>query len=224
MDFFKQLSGRRIFSELRQILEEENPSAAIVRLNDYDLLKVIHPTITLENDLIASFDSVKKVLSWFDLLFLEESYMRWIVYFMTLIGHADKTVSEEICRRLELAPRYGVVFCKERFAADRNLLWLERNLPVKNNILYQRLSKFRTELILYMMAKTHNERVKRSISHYFTNLRYVKSSIRGKDLLKMGIPPGPIYRRILQGVLDARLNGEVKSERDELTFVENYIK
>ncbi|MBW1696315.1 MAG: CBS domain-containing protein [Deltaproteobacteria bacterium] len=224
MDFFKQLSGRRVFSELRQILEEENPSAAIVRLNDYDLLKVIHPTITVGNDLLELFNSVKKVLSWFDLLFLEESYMKWAVYFLALTGRTDEKVLEEICRRFELPPRYRVIFGKERFAAERNLLWLERNVPVKNSVLYKRLSEFRTELILYMMAKTNYEKVKRAISHYFTNLRYIKSSIRGKDLLEMGIVPGPIYRRILQAVLDARLNGEVKSKAEELAFVKRIIK
>ena len=34
MDFFKRLSGRRVFSELRQIFEEENPAPAVIRLND----------------------------------------------------------------------------------------------------------------------------------------------------------------------------------------------
>ena len=45
MDFFKRLSGRRTFNELRQILEEENPAPAIRRLHDYDLLSTIHPEI-----------------------------------------------------------------------------------------------------------------------------------------------------------------------------------
>jgi len=173
---------------------------------------------------VELFNSVRKVLSWFDLLFLEESYMKWAVYFLALCNHADKKVAEEICRRLELAPRYRVIFSKERFSAEKNLHWLERNVRTKNSVLYRRLSGFRTELILYMMAKTHSVKVKRSISNYFTKLRYVKSSIQGKDLVKMGIPPGPIYRRILEAVLDAQLNGELKSKSDELTFVRNFIK
>jgi tRNA nucleotidyltransferase (CCA-adding enzyme) len=35
MDFFKRLSGRRVFTELRLILEEDNPTPAIRRLQDY---------------------------------------------------------------------------------------------------------------------------------------------------------------------------------------------
>lgn len=223
MDFFTRLSGRRVFAELRQILEEENPTPAITRLQDYDLLKVIHPSIKLDSKLIDLLNSVKKVLSWYDLLFLEETYMKWAIYFLALIRHCDPETSNEICNRLELAPRYKVIFCLKRFEADRCLLWLERNLPVANSELYKRLSGFKTELNLYMMAVTKQEKVKKSISHFFTRLRYIDTSITGKDLKKMGLTPGPIYREILQAVLDAKLNGQLKTLHDELAFVNAYV-
>jgi tRNA nucleotidyltransferase (CCA-adding enzyme) len=224
MDFFKRLSGRRVFAELRQILEEENPTAAIIRLNEYDLLNVIHPSIILTKELTALFNSVKKVLSWHDLLFLEETYMKWAVYFLALTRHCDKETIDEICMPIELAPRYRTIFCKERFEADGFLVWMERNQPVKNSTLYQRLSAFKIELLLYMMAATKHEKVKRSISNYFTRLRHVDTSIKGKDLKKMGLEPGPVYREILQAVLDAKLNGKIKTRSDELVFVKDYVQ
>ena len=224
MDFFKRLSPRRVFAELRQILEEQNPTAAIIRLNEYDLLNVIHPSIILSKELIALFNSVKKVLSWHDLLFLEEPYIKWAVYFLALTRHCDKNTIDEICMPIELAPRYRNIFCKERFEADSCLAWMERNQPLKNSTLYQRLSVFKIELILYMMAATKQEKVKRSISNYFTRLRHIDTSIKGKDLKKMGHEPGPVYREILQAVLDAKLNGQIKTRSDELVFVKNYVQ
>jgi len=224
MDFFKRLSRRRVFAELRQILEEENPTAAIIRLNEYGLLNVIHPSIILTKELIALFNSVKKVLSWHDLLFLEETYMKWAVYFLTLTRHCDKETIDEICMPIELSPRYRTIFCKERFEADKCLVWMEKNQSVKNSTLYQRLSVFKIELILYMMAATKHEKVKRSISNYFTRLRHVDTSIKGKDLKKMGLEPGPVYREILQAVLDAKLNGQIKTRSDELVFVKDYVQ
>jgi len=224
MDFFKQLSGRRVCNELRLIFEEENPTAAIIRLNDCDLLKLIHPSIEMDEELITLFNSVKQVVSWFDLLFLEESYMKWSVYFLALIRRCDRSTSLETCNRLELAPRNAVIFCRERFEVERCLFWLERNVPVRNSSLYKRLSIFRTELVLYMMAGTKKRSVKRSISRYFTHLRYIQPSIKGQDLVNMGLPPGPIFRRILQAVLDAKLNGELKTKKDELDFVQDFIQ
>jgi len=223
MDFFKRLSGRRVFSEFRQILEEENPTPAIIRLNDYNLLSVLHPSITMDNNLISLFNSVKKVLSWHDLLFLEESYMKWAVYFLALIRSCDKKMTNEICIHFELAPSYRRIFCTKRFEADRCLFWLERHLPVKNSVLYNKLSGFKTELLLYMMAATKKKTAKRSLSNYFTRLRYVHTLISGKDLKNMKIEPGPVFREILQTILEAKLNGKLKTKSDELTFARKYV-
>jgi len=224
MDFFKRLSGRRVFSELRQILEEENPLAAILRMNEYHLLHVIHPSIVLNDDLISLFNSVKKVLSWHDLLFLEEPYMKWAVYFLALIKPGNKKTAGEICKRIEIAPRFRTIFCKERFEADHCVLWMERNLPVKNSTIYKRISVFRVELVLYMMAVTKKEIVKRSISNYFTQLRHINTSIKGNDLKKLGIEPGPIYREIMEAVLEGKLNGRIKTRSEEISFVKNYVQ
>jgi tRNA nucleotidyltransferase (CCA-adding enzyme) len=218
MNFFRGLTGRRVLTELKQILEEENPVPAIIRLNDFDLLKFIHPSIQFDKQLISILNSVKQALAWHDLLFLDESYMKWVVYFLVLIHTCDLQRSEEICNRFELAPRYRKIFCKERFAAEKCVLGLARNLPLPNSRLYRKLIEFRTELILYMMAVTKQEKVKKAISHYFTNLRKVGVSLKGRDLQKMGIEPGPVYREILQAALDAKLNGKLKTRKDELDF------
>ncbi len=222
MNFFRGLSGRRVLTELKQILQEDNPVPAIIRLNDFDLLKFIHPSIELDKRLISVLNSAKQALAWHDLLFLDESYMKWVVYFLGLIHTCDPQRSDEICNRFELAPRYWKIFCKERFAAEKCVLELVRNLPLPNNALYRKLSEFRTELILFMMAITQQNAVKKAISHYYTGLRKVRVSIRGKDLIKMGVKPGPIYREIFQAALDAKLNGKLKTKRDELDFARNY--
>jgi tRNA nucleotidyltransferase (CCA-adding enzyme) len=224
MGFFKRLSGRRVFAELRLILEEENPLSAISRMNEYHLLHVIHPSIILDNDMISLFNSIKKVLSWHDLLFLEEPYMKWTVYFLALLRSCDKETVSEICKRFEIAPRHRGIFCKERFEADRYISLIERNLPVKNSTIYRGISVFKMELILYMMAATKNEALKRSISNYFTQLRHIETSIKGKDLKKLGLEPGPIYREILEAVLDGKLNGRIKTRSEELAFVKDYVR
>ena len=224
MDFFKRLSGRRVFAELRQILEEENPTPTLIRLHEYDVLKVIHPSINLPKEMIAFFNSVKKVLAWYDLLFLEESYMKWAVYFLALIRPCDEEVTGEICRRFEMAPRLRKMFLKERFAAEKCLAWIERNQPVRNSELYSKLSGLKTELVLHMMASTGREDVKRSISQFITHLRYVCVDLGGADLKNLGIKPGPIYRDILQAVLDAKLDEKLSSRNEEIQFARRFLK
>jgi tRNA nucleotidyltransferase (CCA-adding enzyme) len=223
LDFFKELSGRRIFSELRLLLEEENPSPAIIRLNDYKLLQVIHPALSLDKEMIVQLESAKKVLSWFDLLFLEESYMKWIVYLLTLFRGLDRQTTQEACKRLELSLRNEKLFCDQRFEAQSRLAWLERKMPEKDSGLYRFLSEFKTEMVLFMMAATHDQGVKKAISNYFIRLRYITPMIGGKHLVKMGIEPGPIYREILDALLDAKIDNDVGTLEDERRFVRRFV-
>jgi len=223
MDFFRGLSGKRVFTELHLILEEENPVAAVIRLNDFDLLKVVHPSIKLDKFFIAMLHSIRKVLSWHDLLFLEESYKKWVVYFLALIHQCDSQRSQEICDRFELAPEYCKIFCIDRFEADRCIFWLEKNPSAPESVLYRKLTGFKTELMLYMMAAAKQQKVKKAISHFFTKLRRVEIALKGRDLKKMNLKPGPIYREVLQAVLDARLDGKLKTKKDEIDFARRYI-
>jgi tRNA nucleotidyltransferase (CCA-adding enzyme) len=218
MDFFKRLSGKRVFSELRQILKEENPTPAIVRLNDFNLLKVIHPSIELTDSLVNLFTSTKKVIAWYDLLFMEESYMKWAVYFMGLVHSCDMATTMDICRQFELTPRLKTIFGKERFAAKKSLLALERTTGIDNSAIYRELAAFRIEIVLYMMAAARTESVRKAISHFCVHLRFVQPLLKGKDLRALGLPPGPSYRKILDAIQDQKLNGHLETREDELVF------
>ena len=223
MNFFKRLSGRRVFSELCHILQEENPTPYLIRLNDYHLLKVVDPSFVLNQKLIFYFNSAKKVLSWFDLLFTEESYMKWAVYFMVMLRHKDKNKSEGICRRLELAPRHQKIFIKERLFAEECLNRLYRNMPNKVSDIYKELKDLKIELLLYIMSITTHQQLVKNISYYVTDLRNARLSVSGKDIQALGLPPSPVYGKILSAVMDAKLNGLVKSDKEEMDLLKKHV-
>ncbi len=224
MDFFRELSGRRVFSELRLILQEDNAPAAVARLNDFGLLKVVHPSLALGKSLMARLNAARQVLAWYDLLFLGESYMRWAVYFLVLIQHCDAETAEAICNRFELSPRLRKLFVNDRPKAEHCLLGLARRPPPDPSGLYRRLSEFRTEIILFMMAVTDREEVKKAISLYCTNLRRTSIFLKGRDLKALGLTPGPAFRRILEAVFEARLNGRVRSHEEELKLARRLVR
>ncbi|MGD8251331.1 MAG: CBS domain-containing protein [Desulfobacterales bacterium] len=219
MDFFNRLSGRRILSELKHILSEDNPTPAMGRLDDFDLLKAIHPAIQWDTPLEDRFNSTRKVVAWYDLLFLEDSYMKWAVYFMGVLHGMNRETANDIGKRLELTPRLLAIFCKERLEAERSLFRLENRIPKANSALFHVLKGFRTEVLLFMMSITKSEAVRRSISRYCLQLRHVTPEISGNELKSLGLSPGPIYREILDAIRDMKLNGKLESRGDELAFV-----
>jgi tRNA nucleotidyltransferase (CCA-adding enzyme) len=93
-----------------------------------------------------------------------------------------------------------------------------------NYHLYTLLAAYDTETMLYLMASTTNEKVKRLISKYFARLKGTRIELRGKDLVDMGFKPGPIFKEILQRLLEARLNNIVKTKEDEINFVKYTFK
>lgn len=219
MEFFKRLAGKRVYAELKLILKEENPAPTILRLMDYDLLTVIHPGIKIESDLKHLLDTTKKVTDWHDLLFIDEPYERWAVFFMALIRHTDLQTTHEICQHLTIAPRYATMFGENRIHAAQQVTRLEWHKRMKNADVYNLLKAFKTEVILYMMVCTGSEIAKKRISLYHTRLRNVAITVSGKDLLSMGLASGPVFSKLLQAVLEAKLNGLVKTHEDELAFI-----
>ncbi|MCK4388945.1 MAG: CBS domain-containing protein [Desulfobacterales bacterium] len=219
MDFFRELSGRRLFSELRQILEEEKPVMALQRLNEYNLLKVIHPKIVYDSVLEALLHSVEKVLTWHNLLFLDEPCKAWMVYLLALMESVEKGDGDALCDRLQLIQRHRKVLIEEKTKAEESMKWMASQETLKNSDVYRKLHPFHTETLLYMMASTTRESIKRAISNYITRLRSTTTFLNGNDLKEIGFKPGPLFREILDSLLDARLNGEVKTRLNEIEFV-----
>jgi tRNA nucleotidyltransferase (CCA-adding enzyme) len=87
-----------------------------------------------------------------------------------------------------------------------------------NYELYTLLLPYDTETLLYLMAKAGNEKTKRLVSHYFTKLKRTKILLKGKDLVGMGFKPGPVYKKVFDEILKARLNDKVNSREDEISF------
>ena len=224
MAFFDRLSGKRVFTELQHILEEKNPARAVKRMHEFDLLKVIHPSIHYNSTLDRLFKAMSDVLAWYNLSFLDEPCRQWIAHFLILIKQVKRRSAFEICHRLELAPRLRGYFTTARFKANNTLHWLESETTLSNSTLYKALSEFELELLLYMMATTASPKVKQGISVYFNELRQVKNKINGNDLIALNIPTGPRYKEILDAALYARLDGKIRSRKDELTFADHYYQ
>lgn len=220
---FKDVSGRRLFLELRLILNEENQLSAIDRMHQLDLLQVISPRIRFTETLRLLLEEIEKVIGWYKLLFLEEPVESWQVYWHGITSQVEPGHLKEIFEHMDFIDKDGIRILNQRKAVTR--LWDELfRYKGDNYLLYTLLSPYDTELLLYLMAKAQSEKVRRLISKYFTQLKGTKVSMNGKDLLSMGIKPGPIFKQVFERLLQARMNGLLKSKDDEIDFVHENFK
>lgn len=218
-NFFDRLSGARLFGELKQILQEENPIPAIARLAEFDLLKAIHPRLGFDEGTRAMLERVRAVLSWFDLLYLEEKYDRWLVYFLGLVEPLAPEELREMVQRFKPSPKLAAAIVAGKETGDQALVKLFRYGEPSRSRIYHLLKPLGTEYLLYMMAKSRQEPSRRAISLYFTHLKRLKPELKGRDLVALGYPPGPLIKEMLERLLEARLNEEVKTRGEEKEFI-----
>ena len=203
-DLLHRLSGHRLLAELIALLCEEEPRKAIIRMADLDVLRFIHPKL-------ASSIRLQSLLRR-----VEDS---WVVYMMALMhGLTDQAVADALAR-LSVPARDTKKIKVGQSTVPQLVQRLARRPPPRPSETYHLLAGLCDEALLILLATTKSESVKQQLSEYLTTYQHFKPSFDGGDLRAMGLKPGPIYKKILAHLLDARLNGEVKSARDELELV-----
>ena len=218
MNIFEKLSGSRLYDELMLTFMETYPIKALKRLNDYGLLKVIHNSLAFSSGLEEFLQSVHDSISWFDLLFLEERYEKGMLYLAALLYKLNKEDRESALGRLAvpLKPREHIL--KTLDTAQNIIKKLKADSPVN---IYHTLKDCDIEAILFSMALSKDSDNKKAISRFLLELRDVKPLVKGGDLKKIGIPPGPVYSDVFRKIVDEKLMGRLATREEELTFVKN---
>lgn len=228
MDLFHRLSGHRLLEELVLLFSDQEPRKAILRLAELDLLRFIHPSfkasLTRSPRFAACFKAVEAVLDWYRLLYLDRKVEVWVVYFMALMDLVPSKAVGETMRRLAVPARQAGMIKAARRKASALLKRVSARTNHRPSATYRALEGLPDETLLFLMAKCKSEAVKRELSAYVTQYRTVKPLLTGEALKAMGIKPGPIYRKVLERLRDARLNGEVKSEDEERELARRIAK
>jgi len=221
--FLERLSGGRVLSELILILQEEDPLPALKRMRDYSLFHFLHPGLKFDDQAEALCEQIHHVIAWFDLLFLEQRYERWLIYFYGLMDFIKEGEREELCQRLAMNDRLKKRVKEGKLQADQVLLqifsWINTDRRPKRSEIYDVLDPLSNESKLFMMAKTTQVTTRRYISLYFTQLKDTKPILRGTDLIQMGMKSGPSIKKALSGLLKARLDEQVITRQDEMEYI-----
>jgi tRNA nucleotidyltransferase (CCA-adding enzyme) len=219
MDLFDRLSGPRLYEELVLAFRETDPVSMLRRLSAYGLLKVVHPHLDYDDTVEAGIKSMQETLSWFNMLFLEEKTDKGILYFMVLFSGLQEPDLKAAVERLSPPPRMKSLIFQTITRAKQQIHQISDD-PVE---LYTLFHKLKLETVLFFIAMSRNRQKKKMLSLYLTELRNVRTILKGSDLKKMGIQPGPIYTKVLTMLHEEKLRGRLKTRRDEEKFVRSQI-
>lgn len=218
-----RVSGKRLANELLLILAEREPLPALERLAVFDLLRALHPGLAGRQDLPTVFNEARRVMDWYDLLYTGQTCRRSLCYLLVLTAFLTRDGMREFCQRLDFPQRDMDILVTQRTAGIHLLRRFERRRnearPPRPIDLHRWLSPLATEVLLFLMAVTGQERVRQWLSRYISHVRHVRPYLNGHELKRLGVPPGPGYKMILHDLLQARLNGEVTTVDEERRLV-----
>lgn len=218
LKLFHKLSGTRLTHELQLIMDEDNVLECLNRLHELKLMAAIHPLLALDADRMRVLNEVHKVHTWYKLLYLEPKANVWRLFMLGLTMGLEREQLELVCQRLRFSDRELREFLTLRDqlgeALARLMVWQEGQSALSE--IYFILAPLPVEAVLFLMARSRREAIRKNISLFLTRLRTQELFIGGDDLKSLGLQSGPVFAHILNKVRAALVDGEAGSREKQL--------
>jgi tRNA nucleotidyltransferase (CCA-adding enzyme) len=213
------IEPQRLRDEIILILKEDCPLRQIKRIRELVSFDFVKPGLKIPNRTLALFDAVQRQLYWFrHKLVLRRHLDFWLVYFMALIDHLTAQEALSLCNKFVF--RKGetkriLTYMKQRSKIIQEL----SQVKSKPSKIFHLLEPLSYEVIILLKAKARNRIVQKHIEDFFHIYNGTDISVSGYDLKDMGVIPGPHYQKIFHKILNAKLDGEVRTKKEELDLV-----
>ncbi|MBU1038586.1 MAG: hypothetical protein KJ994_05990 [Candidatus Omnitrophica bacterium] len=223
---FGRVSRDRMRDELILMLQDRAPLAAIKRMARFGGLKFVHPAINIDRDLLKLCNSIDAVYTRCGRLSdRRRAPEKWLMYLMALSRDLTYSQVSVICNKLALRKfdRAVLLLYKTRARAVTKLLNSKRDIAPSR--VYKLLEPISYEVILLIMAQAAliNSNAKATlvisrIKEFLAKYDGTSLQISGDDLKSMGFRSGPAFKVILDKVLYNKIDGKLKSKKDELEY------
>jgi len=225
MNFLSKIRGKRLWAELTLILLEDEPEKILKRLQEIDLLRFIYPGLAFGKEKEKLFSHMHAVFKWHELLYRSTQCDKVQYY---LLGLIDQMKDEEVldfCKMTEMSEALKKRTLDNSKKIKETILKFAFNFQaMKRSEVCKQLEPLSQEAKLLIMAKTRSEAIKKAISNYITYGESFNPVLSGKDLKKMGITEGPVYKKILDALKEAKVDMGLKTKEDEINFVKEYTE
>ena len=223
-DLVHRLSGPRLRNEVMRLLSEQAPIRTIRRMAEFDLLRFLHTGLAWTARLAGLLSDLGKSLAWWTKQYPRRSLDRALVYFIGLMDELSASATGAVVKRLAMPGKETRKVQLVKKHLEPALRFLVRHRSPRPSETYRALADLPDEGLVLLVAKARSKDIVRLVSAHVTTQQQVRPSLNGVDLKAMGLKPGPIYKKILDRLLEARLNGEVKTKADERELAKKLAK
>jgi len=224
-DMLGRTKHQRIRNELVLMLKEGDPAAAIIRMHKLDELAFIHPKMGLGKGYKKLFKSIADGCRWYRGSSLKgEALDIWLIYLMALFDGLGFKETKEICEKFAFRRKDRIRILSYKKEGNRLLSFFSKDKGHAPCAVYKMLRGLSREAVLLVMAKTKTKAGKKAIRAFLTGYDKVMVGIDGKDLERLGFKPGPGLGRALDDILYAKIDGRLRTKREELAYARRLLK
>ena len=221
-DLIDQVSGDRLRHELNLILSEPDLKPPLLRLQELNFLNQIHQNLSISTEIIEKIIKIMKLsvdpiwqIPDFNGTSKINLLLGYITWFMNL-----KTNLKPICKRL----RTPAIVTESSQKAQQALKTIHQYVHKKPSEITEYLDTLPSHVLFILYHTIEDQEINEMINNYISHWKKVKPFTSGSDLQKLGIPPGPVYKKILSRIRKAWLNGEILSIDHENILLDEIIK
>jgi len=230
LDLLRRVSGERLRHELELILDERSPAMAVRRLGELGVLRCLEPGLDHDEWLGTK---IELAVQWHQNQSegsnseaapspLTQSAIEQKDLLLALLTYRlSKAQLDRLLERLRFSLEVGKYLREVRQL--RSLAWRLDRQDSKPSRIYRLLQGFSPRAITAFWVALDSPVAKEHVLLYLTRLRWVRTSIRGEFLRSLGVQPGPLYGRILDRLLYARLDGRVDTAQEEETLARHLV-
>ena len=224
LGMLNKVEPQRLRDELIPILKEEHLLKSIRRIRELAGLKFINPHLSVSKKIYDLMSSIRTQILWFK----STHYGRrqpdtWLIYFMALTDSLGINDVKSVCKRYGLRKGELNSILTYKKISDKFIQTLNGD-KVRPSAIFNAFEPLSYEVILLLKAKYKNRNLQRYIKDFFEIYNGMRIQIRGDDLQRLGIAPGPYYQKVFAKVLKAKLEGSVRTGEEELALIKKIIK
>ncbi len=231
MHMYEKFSGPRFFKEMKLIFSEDHLPSSLRRLDAFNLFPVLwpdlRPNLKIDRRFAHVLTQTEKTISWFKLLYLRDNVNRdtkqcdtWKVRLLAVFSRSREQELRNFCNRFELPPKQRKQLLLQKRKADHLAVHMLHAPALKPAEIYWLLNDLDNEGLLYLMIISRKKYIRQNVSHYVTNLRDIQPLLSGEDLLRLGYRPGTSFRLMLNHVIGAQLNGEIRCKEEAVALIQ----
>lgn len=219
----KNVKPPRYFDEFKKILEERDVKKCLERLSGLKGMAFLDANWSFDRDVSVLLDSTQKTAGALRKEGFRKSPLScWLIYFMALLRKISFDKTESIVERFKLSGNDREQVLLSKFC-DKTLQRLSMAQLYPHEI-YHALKPLSFGVIIFFYASTANRTIHRRIRDFLTTYGSIKLTVSGNDLKRFGIEPGPRMGTILEEILNQKIDGQVKTHKDELKLAKSLYR